>query len=343
MTKIRKGIINTVIIFFEIVIGITLIFQLLKVNMKMCYRTFYNDTEIEFEIPDLSSEIVPQGLDYCQTEDVFIMSGYMADTNESTIYVIKRDGSYRKISVLKANGKPLRSHSGGIAICGDYIYIAGGNGNCYALSRKDILEEENDTAAVIGSFYTHNSASFCYAKDGYLYVGEYYHSIKYNTKSTHQMTTPDGTENNAVILAFPVNEKTTIGVSRKPSFACSITGRVQGMTITDSGYLVLSASSVLQGSQLYYYDYEKITQKDSDAFKVAGKEIPLYYFDKTNRIKKIEILPKSEEIVTYDGKIYMLFESACKRFKFGKMIDGQYVYSMPIDIDQNRYCKAMDD
>ena len=80
--------------------------------------------------------------------------------------------------------------------------------------------------------------------------------------------------------------------------------------------------------KIYYYNYNDILKGESGNLNVRGEEIPLYYVDSKSLIRKREILPKAEEITFQDGRIYMLFESACSRFQYGTLLDGQYVYSM---------------
>ena len=49
-------------------------------------------------------------------------------------------------------------------------------------------------------------------------------------------------------------------------------------------------------------------------------------------IKKIEILPKSEGITLCKDKLLMNFESASVKFLYGKLLKGEYVYSIPLEM-----------
>ena len=313
----------------EAIVAVFAMVQIFKSGIKLCYYPFYKATEKVFELPEYASEFVPQGLAYCEEEDVYFISGYIYKINESKIYVVKPDGSYRCVTVMKDDVNPLRSHSGGICENGDYVYMAGGNGKCYVFNKKDLLDEMNQTVCVAGDFKTGNTSSFCYADDGHLYIGEYYYRFKYVTRYDHHLTTPAGDSNNAVMIVFDFDEDEKNGVNRIPKMALSITSRIQGMCMTDDEQLVLSASSIFQGSQLYYYNYKEVLEGEKESLNVRGAEIPLYYVDSKSLIREKEILPKAEEITFQDGKIYMLFESACSRFHYGTLLDGQYVYSMP--------------
>lgn len=299
-----------------------------KTGIRLCYYPFYKDAKQVFELPEYNSLFVPQGLTYCEQEDVYLISGYIYKSNESRIYIVKPDGSYRWVPVMRDKETPLRSHSGGICQRGNFVYLAGGNGKCYVFDKESLLEETAGCIYVAGEFKTGNVSSFCYADREYLYVGEYYYRFKYVTRYDHHLETPGGDQNYAVITVFAFDKDSPNGVDEVPKAGLSVPGRIQGMCITDDDRLVLSASSIFQGSQLYYYDYGKILDGETGILNIRGKDIPLYYADSLSLLKTREILPKSEEIFYYDGQIYMLFESACSRFRYGTLLDGQFVYKM---------------
>jgi len=64
---------------------------------------------------------------------------------------------------------------------------------------------------------------------------------------------------------------------------------------------------------------------------VDGKEVPLYYLDSANLTRRVDMPPMSEEVVCRDGKVYVLFESACTKYMFGNLIRGTHVYAYAMD------------
>lgn len=313
-------------IFFTLVLITAILFALL-IGSRICYREFYNKTKREFEIPGISTGFVPQGFEFIKSEDLFLISGYMDNDDASLIYIVNSDKSFRKITVLNADGSIFKSHSGGISTFGEYIYMAGCDGECYVLTLESVTGDKSEFATIIGSFEVYNGASFCSINDGKLYVGEYYHAIKYPTDVSHHLITPNGDKNNAIITVFELDKNMQLGVNPIPIEAHSITGRIQGMCFLDNNKITLSASSVFTGSQLYVYDYSTVLNEERSTFLLGNTTVPLYYIDGRSLLKTIEILPKSEGLTFREGRIYMLFESASNRFKFGKLIGGQYVYS----------------
>ena len=50
--------------------------------------------------------------------------------------------------------------------------------------------------------------------------------------------------------------------------------------------------------------------------------------------------PHAEEITFADGKLYLLFESASRRFQYGKLVGGSYVYACPCRKSCRKRCKG---
>ena len=84
------------------------------------------------------------------------------------------------------------------------------------------------------------------------------------------------------------------------------------------------------------HDYQKALAGYEDKIVVDGREIPVYFFDSGTLLNCIEILPKSEGITVSEHRLYMIFESASNKFKYGKLLDSEYVYSIPIEMLEER-------
>ena len=318
-----------IVIAFFIILGILI----LKIVAPIYYQDFYDKAQCEFEIPELSTGFIPQGFEYRTEDKVFLISGYIYKSDVSRVYIVEPDGRYTKVEIQDTDGSALISHSGGICSLGEFIYIAGCDGKCYVLTAESVMESESGSARIIGSFDTYNDAVFCCVNGDKLYVGEYYHPIKFKTNKEHWLVTPSGDKNNAIVTAFDMEEGSQLGVEKMPVVAYSIRSTVQGMCFTDDNKIVLSSSSVFKGSQLYYYDFEAISKGITGIIAIEDTTIPLYYVDRSNLKQKIEVLPKSEGLAFRDGRVYMLFESASKRFKYGKLLKGDYVYSYDEEIE----------
>ena len=329
--RVFKSLIVIGIAFASIIIMI-LIF---KIGTLIYYHDFYNKAKCEFEIPELLDDFVPQGFEYRTEDNVFLISGYMNKDSTARIYIVEPDGSYKKVEIQNIESDALLSHAGGICSLGGYIYIAGCDGKCYVLTAESVMDSKSGDAMIIGSFETYNNADFCCSNGDSLYVGEYYYPIKYKTDTKHDFISPAGDENNAIITSFNMNNDMQLGVNESPVSAYSIRSTVQGMCFTDNNEIALSVSSIFKGSQLYCYDLDSISRGEIGSLFIDEVSIPVYYVDSSTIEQKIEVLPKSEGLAFCNGRVYILFESASNRFRYGKLIKGNYVFSYDLKSAEN--------
>ena len=276
---------------------------------------FASRAEKVVQVPDLNSGFVPQGLEFLPESEVFLVSGYLGKTAQIKVV---GENENRSVSLYSADGSDFRSHAGGVCKSGDFVYISGEE-SIYAFKLNDVL---SGSAALVGKFPVNNRASFCFADEKYVYVGEYYFGALYQTAESHHIKTPVGDENNALVFAFLIDENQPLGLKTEPEFAFSITGSVQGMEIVGNTAF-LSASDRLNGSRLLSYD---ISRAKIGQFG----EIPLVFLDSSNLVGKQPMLPQSEGIVHDNGKMHILFESAANKYLIGRLFGADYIFSLAI-------------
>lgn len=300
-----------------------------QIGFVIYYREFYGRAKQEFAVPGLNENFVPQGLESCGGGH-YLISGYIAGKGESRIYSVTRNGSVREIRVCRKDGKRLISHSGGICTNGPFTYLAGGNGNCYVLSSADLFDKTSENADILGTIHTRNSASFCCLQGDNLLIGEYEYGKRFQTPVSHHLRTPSGDQNRGLILSYPLNGNQIFGVDPICDAAYSIPSRVQGMCFTNDGRIVLSASSFHGNSQLLLFGGGDVLKRRQGIYWIGGYPVPLYYLDSESCEKAIPLPPYSEETVFENNRLFILFESASSRFRFGRLVGGQYVYSLSL-------------
>ena len=186
----------------------------------------------------------------------------------------------------------------------------------------DILEGE--TAEMIGKIAGEYDTDCCTFYNGYLFVGDFYSPETYETPLAHRVTTPAGDENKAIIAVYKADPATEFGIDPQPVAAISIREKVQGIGFTEDGQIVLSTSYGFASSGLWFYQLDEQRQ---GKLELMGREVPLYYLDSANLQWSVEMPPMSEEVVCKDGKVYVLFESACTKYLYGNLIRGEQVYA----------------
>lgn len=318
MKKFRK-------IILRILLGLLCFIMVVTIGVyawsKIHYHSFYTDAERSISIPGLWSGFIPQGFDYDEKTQTFLISGYMKDgESASRIYVVPQEGDAHFVELKKENGDAYTGHCGGVAINGSFIYISGSKSIC-VFDTEDVLSGAE--AKQIGSIDTGERMSFCTYVNGYLLSGAFYRPGNYETPDYHHVTTPAGDENPALIWIYQADASAEFGIDNVPIAALSVRGLVQGIEVTDEGEVILSTSYGLASSALWLYEMDD--RKGS--VTVDGNEIPLYYLDSENLVETVTAPPMTEEILWLDGRVYIMTESACTKYIFGKFIDGGHVFA----------------
>lgn len=292
---------------------------------------YYGASERAFEIPGLSDNFVPQGFCYDEERDYFLISGHFSNDEASPIYIVDRASGelVKRVSLKKPDGEDFTGHSGGVALWGDYVYVAGGASNClFVFSYSDLLTA--DTASYIGKFSLKASeddlirASCVTVEGGYLTVAEFYDGGAYLTLDSHKITTTAGDKNNAMALVFEMSESAEFGIKPEAIRAYSLPDKVQGVCY-DGERVYLSTSYGLSHSFIYEYDTTRANAEG--IYTLFGQSLPLYSLDSACLIGEYRLPPMSEEIVILDGRLYTMCESACNKYIFGKFTAGKWCYS----------------
>lgn len=301
------------------------------------YSDYFTITQKEFLVPGLSNSYVPQGFEYVEEEKLYLQCGYMSDGSSGRIYILPEgeEDNPRYVSLETSDGTPYTGHTGGITCSGNFVWLANdgeGEDNCiWVLSLKEILAAEDGSAIRLEkSFKPENRAAYCFADENYLWTGEFYRAEDYPTEETHTMTVTDNTEHRAVICAYPLNSESELGIKgATPAVILSVTDHVQGFTRA-AGCFILSTSYGFTTSHHLYYEDNLDSPADS-TLTVNGTEVPVWYLDSQSLVADLEMPPMAEEPTVRDGKMYVLTESACKKYIFGNFIRGRHVYSYPLD------------
>ena len=264
--------------------------------------------------PGLGDGFVCQGICYVDEYEKILVSGYMKDGSASRVYVTDRDDDSFYVTLTK-DGEPFDGHVGGIAGNGNVVYIADDE-RLYALSVKEILNaEEGDAVEISDHAKVNNSASFCFADDEYVYVGEFHDGGKYVTD--HPYDTDDGTYY-AIMSRYKHSDLT------KPDRVYSIRNKVQGMCMTDDGRIVLSTSYGLSDSVYYVYDESEAVDS---GLTLDGA--PVYYLTECERSFKGPAMAEGLDFT--DGKVITLTESASDKYIFGKFFFANKIVGLDID------------
>ena len=302
-------------------VTLMLLLLFLRLGVTILYFEFFNHTQSEFLIPGLNENWVPQGFDYLEDEKMYLFCGYMSDETPSRVYVRNENGDEFHVKLYHGDGQPYLKHAGGICRNGEFVYIAGDDG-VDVFSLKDILDGQE--AKKLGKIVLGHDMAYCSFYNGYLLAGNFYHPETYETPTHHRITTPAGNANTSLITVFKADPEAQFGIDPTPVAAVSAPEKVQGICFTSDTQIVLSTSYSLGSSHLYYHTIDTDRRGEVTA---CGTTVPLSYLDDATLVDTVTFPPMSEELVYRDGRVYILCESACNKYFFGKFIRGYEVYS----------------
>ncbi len=302
-----------VMIIASVLALVILVLGILNVAKFAIYSDYYSMKSDVCKNPGLNDGFVCQGICAFEDEGKIFVSGYMADGSASRIYITDlEDNSY--FVTLKSGGNDFCGHAGGIAVSGERVYIADEN-KLYLTTAKELLSAQNGQKIDIGEgIEINNKASFVFADEKHVYVGEFHDGNKYVTD--HPYDTPDG-EYHAVMSRYSHDDLT------KPEKVFSIRNKVQGMCLTDDGRIILSTSYGVADS--VYYVYNEEDAKDS-GLTLDGA--PLFYL--TECVKEFKGPAMSEGLDFSDGKVITLTESASNKYIFGKFFFANKIVALDI-------------
>ncbi|MGM9608646.1 MAG: hypothetical protein ACI3XE_00310 [Eubacteriales bacterium] len=337
MEQTKKRIPRVWKILIIIAVSLLALVGLLLLGVRMYFRlpvsSYYKASEKAFVIPDPDGDFVAQGLEYDAANSLYLVTGYKKGGGASPVYCVGADGKLQKsVQLAKTDGTPCDCHAGGLALAGEFLYLAGGADGCLYVYRYTDLMNASDGASIsaVGTLSTAVSEEDClgpvcvHAFDGHLLVGEFYRETVYPTPENHHLTTTAGETHKALALTYPLDSTSPIGVSETPDKAYSLPDQVQGMYVSD-GKIYLSTSWGLSKSVMYCYDLGRAAREPD--LTVLGVTLPCYALDATSLVSEVYFPPMAEEILVLNGKLYTMTESASSKYIFGKFTGGKWCYA----------------
>lgn len=299
---------------------------------------YYKASERGFLIPDCGRGFVAQGIAYDGQSGRFLVNGYQKDNIASPIYIIAPEARKpdKTIRMALPDGSDYTGHAGGIAVYGDYIYVAdGGEHRLLVFSRQRIYEAaDGDSVAALGAFDTATSdtdyigPAFVTVEGHRLVTGEFYRNPNYQTPESHKFTTLAGDYQQALAVEYELDEQAQYGINPVPVKAYTLPDLAQGMCF-DDGKIYVSTSWGTAQSHIYQYEESQLQLQGIIA--LLGTELPLYAMDSAALLVDGVIAPMSEEITIVDGKLYTMCESASNKYIFGKFTSAKWCYATDVE------------
>ncbi|MDC7231708.1 MAG: hypothetical protein PQJ58_00625 [Spirochaetales bacterium] len=278
----------------------------------------------------MNNGAVPQGLAYLESSNIILISNYTTNGKNSTITFLPLDSKentfYRKI--YEQNNSIHTGHVGGLTVGKDHLWISSKRGIYYCeLSQVMNLPHLN-----VSSFPLKMRASFSTFHNSTLWIGEFGRSEgKYKTDESKKRLTSSGVYNNAWALGYRINDINNFK-SDEPDFILSIPDIMQGLAFNDD-YLITSHSQGTKNpSILRLYSNPLNYPKDE-----VNEGTDLWILDDRYLLKEIICPPMMEGITIINKSLYIIFESASKKYINSAIDISKNLYIIPLEniIDKN--------
>lgn len=272
------------------------------------------DKKTEFEIPALEENFVPQGLDYVAKDDIILLSGYMSDGAPSRIYLINRtSGEVVKYVTLTKNNVDYVGHAGGVASDGTMVWVVGDKLLETALYSDVVSCQNGGKVEIKESITTGNGCDFVDVDNGKLIVGEFYHEKKYQTPEQHHIKVSENETTHAIAYFYNIDHSNISGINEHPIHALTLPDFAQGVVV-NGNKIIVSTSWSIKSSNIIVYS-NPLGKNTEKTISINDKNVPLYELNSNNCEDTIKAPAMSEEITIIDGRTYILFESACNKYK----------------------------
>ena len=330
---------------------VVLLLFCLKTGETLRYANFYAKAKKEFSIAGLNDGLTVQGIDKVSSSwisrlenasgtfltvngDRYLESGYMKDESTSRIY---RVNTGRKLSennkdyllLCDENGAESRTHAGGLTSSDEMekVWVCGAGTSVLVYDLNTVATAgAGSKITALSSFEVPMGSAYCFFDGTYLWVGEFYREQNYPTDPSHHLQAAGGVLHHSLILGYRPDPEDPGNVKTAPEVALSIPDLVQGMAVDGEGRFYLSSSYAVASSHLSIYK-NVLSEEAKDTILIGEEEIPLYFLDESTIMKQETLPPMSEDLCLNGDRVCIMNESATKKYLFGRLLHGKYVYS----------------
>ena len=286
--------------------------------LKMSFRQNYSGCEALCDIPCLDEGYIPQGFCFIDSMNLYAVSAYKSDSNSIISLIDAETGkTIKTVKLCYADGSACKSHAGGVADIGDYLFVSTGK-SMNRIKISDILSAENfSEVAFCGKISADMQASNACSYGNYLFIGKFYSFTldgSYDSDPSQWVKGTDGKRYYAMCEVFDMSnmEEVIENEGAVPVAVLTLPNSVQGIAY-DGKYFYTSSSSSCIG-----YSYVKkfiLEDFETDYYtEMNGQNVPLIMLTKDKQVDMVKLPPMVEGIDIKDGNVHGIFESGADKF-----------------------------
>ncbi|MGN1315658.1 MAG: hypothetical protein ACI4VW_01205 [Acutalibacteraceae bacterium] len=290
------------------------------------YVNFFKEFSSGFTIPGLLEGIIPQGVCYIEKLSLYAVSGYFKDAEFPSMIMLvdaKTNKFSKAFSLQDVDGNDYYGHAGGLAASDDYIYLTSEE-TCNVFSVDGLKSLKNgETLKFESNFKLNTGGAFACFNDGILWTGDFIESSDSARKNARKITTLSSGEtfyaycegyilNEGLPDVKKINSQTNGYI---PDYMLAIPEQVQGMTFTNSGKIVFSASYGRRSdSKIYVYDDVMLSERVG-TYKIDETQIDLIACSNDLLKQTVTAPPMAEGITRAEKGILLIFESGASKYR----------------------------
>lgn len=285
------------------------------------FKRKYENCKPLCDIPELDGGFVPQGFCYIDSKDMFAITCYGTDDENSVISLIDASTGERvkTVSLLYEDGTPCKAHAGGIADIGDSLLVSAGKSVRRLKLEAVLAAEDYSEIAFCGKLSTHMQASYVCSYENTLFIGQYYNFTldgSYDTPQEQRVYTPSGKRHYAMCETYDMSDMDAVFEKGEavPTAALSMPDCVQGIAYNGETLTLSISAGPFAVSPLKRYELKDFETEWS--INLDGNDVPLVFIDKDRLIDTVKQPPMMEGIDCYKGRIAGIFESGAKKFGY---------------------------
>lgn len=274
------------------------------------------------EIPDIDKNYVPQGFCYIESENLFAVSSYSQDDDNSILTLVDAESGERvkTVKLCYADGSPCKAHVGGVADVGDSLLISSGK-SVRRLKITDALNAEDyGFVNFCGTLKTDMQASYVASYENYLFVGQFYSFTldgSYDTPAGQRLYAPSGRRNYAMCEKFDLSDMDAVfsAETAVPLMVISVPNSVQGVAFDGETFATSTSYTPMNPSKIRYYSLGG----QNGTFNMNGNDVPLYFLEEKDAQQTLKVPPMSEGIDFFGGRVAGIFESGANKFWYARI------------------------
>lgn len=285
---------------------------------------------------------------YCR----YVLLSYYPKKSDQPSQILVVDRSTQKAvkryALYKENGKAYTGHAGGIAVAGQYLWVASG-GTIYGFDVQEIIDfikdDKTKASAVSGlpksmdelpgkdltavkTYSVDSKASFVSFDGKYIWVGDFTKGSNYKPVKHHKimgrnnwiagyLVDSEGYPTSTVEYTYKDGDDTD--TVHKPDAVIAMRESVQGMAICGD-YAALTVSYGATNSKLAIYSNPLKTDSETISYKPEGQSktysVEAWELkDGKNWIETVKLAAGAEDL-EYDGEnLYVTFECSSKNYR----------------------------